>query len=366
MSQRRQQQSRIPIAAPDISARAKECVQTVLDSGALAAGEEVQVFEEAFANYCEVDHAVATANGTAALHAGLVAAGIGSGDRVLTTPLSFVATANAVRFCGARPVFADVDPETLNLDPVAVRDRVADSDVDAILPVHLYGFPAAMDELAAIAETHDAVLVEDAAQAHGARYRGEHVGSIGDVGTFSFYPTKNMTTGEGGMIVTDDPEIARRARRFVDHGRQGSDVHGSLGHNFRLTNIAAVIGQTQLERLPSFVRSRRANAARLTEAARESDLVVPPAHQARRHAYHQYTVRTDDRDALAAHLDERGVDTSIYYPTPIHEQPAYDEWSVDLPVAEQATERVLSVPVHSELSPTETLRVADALASFDR
>jgi dTDP-4-amino-4,6-dideoxygalactose transaminase len=366
MSQPSETRSRISMAAPDISERAIDRVRAVLESGYLADGEAVRAFEEEFADYCDADHAVAVANGTAALHAALVAAGIGEGDTVVTTPFSFVATANAVRLCGAEPVFADVDPETLNLDPEAVRRTAARvGHVDAVLPVHLYGLSAAVDELAAVADEHDAVLVEDAAQAHGARYRGRRVGSIGDVGTFSFYPTKNMTTGEGGMVVTDDEAIAERARRFVNHGREGSDEHVSLGHNFRLPNVAAAIGRTQLERLPAFVRARRENAARLTDVVRETSLSAPPDPPARRHAYHQYTLRTDRRDALVEHLDRRGVDASVYYPTPIHEQPAYNGWRVDAPVAERAAETVLSVPVHPQLSPAEVERVADVLGSFD-
>ena len=365
MSQQRNSQSRIPIAAPVVSERAKQSVEGVLESGSLAAGGEVEAFENEFAEYCGTDHAIAVANGTAALHTALVAAGIGDGDRVITTPLSFVATANAIRFAGGTPVFADVDPETLNLDPDAVRETVADRGVDAILPVHLYGLPAAMDELRTIADANDAVLIEDAAQAHGARYRGESVGSLGDVGAFSFYPTKNMTTGEGGMVVTDDAEIADRARRFINHGRSGYDEHTSLGHNFRLTDIAAAIGRSQLESLPSFVRARRANASRLTAVASESDLSVPPERPERRHAYHQYTVQTRDRDALIAHLDEFGIDTSVYYSTPIHEQPAYDDWNPAIPVAEHAAETVLSIPVHPQLSPADVGRITDAIGSFD-
>ena len=365
MSQQRNSQSRIPIAAPVVSERAKQSVEGVLESGSLAAGGEVKAFESEFAEYCGTDHAIAVANGTAALHTALVAAGIGDGDRVITTPLSFVATANAIRFAGGTPVFADVDPETLNLDPDAVRETVADRGVDAILPVHLYGLPAAMDELQTIADANDAVLIEDAAQAHGARYRGESVGSLGDVGAFSFYPTKNMTTGEGGMVVTDDAEIADRARRFINHGRSGHDEHTSLGHNFRLTDIAAAIGRSQLELLPSFVRARRANASRLTAVASESDLSVPPDPPDGRHAYHQYTVQTRDRDALVTHLDEFGIETSVYYPTPIHEQPAYDDWNPAVPVAEHAAETVLSIPVHPQLSPADVQRITDAIESFD-
>jgi dTDP-4-amino-4,6-dideoxygalactose transaminase len=364
MGQSEQSLGRVPLAAPDVSERAAERVASVLDSGHLAAGEEVKSFEREFAAFCGAEHAVAVANGTAALHAALAACGIGEGDTVVTTPLSFVATANAARFCGADVVFADVDPETLLLDPDAVRAVAADHDIDAVLPVHLYGLPAAMDELGAIAEEFDAVLVEDAAQAHGARYRGDPVGTIGDVGTFSFYPTKNMTTGEGGMVVTDDDAVAERARQFINHGRDDDGDHVSLGHNFRMTNLAGAVGRVQLERLPGFVRDRRGNAACLTAALADGPVETPPEPAGRRHAYHQYTVRCDDRAALVDHLDEHGVDSGVYYPRPIHEEGAYDHVDARLPVAERASESVLSVPVHPGLLRPELERVTDALAEF--
>jgi len=358
--------SRIPIADPAIGEREAVRVAEVLDSGALAAGEVVRDFEDEFATYCHTDHAVATSNGTTALHAALVACGIGEGDVVVTTPFSFVATANAVRFCGARPVFADVDPETYNLDPTAVRDAIRDEGtVDAILPVHLYGLPAEMDELAAIADDHDAVLIEDAAQAHGAEIDGDRVGGFGDAAAFSFYPTKNMTTGEGGMIVTDRADVAERAARFVNHGRDDDYRHVELGHNFRMTNLAAAIGRVQLKRLGRFVRARRDAAARLTDALDDSPVRTPPDPDGVAHAYHQYTVTTPDRDRLATHLDDHGVDTGVYYPTPIHEQPAYDGVEADCPVAERAADRVLSLPVHPGLSDADLDRIAGALASYE-
>ena len=357
---------RVPIAEPALGAEERERVQEVLDSGMIADGEEVRAFEREFATACHVDHGAATSNGTTALHTALRACGIGEADTVVTTPFSFVATANAVRFCGAEPVFADVDPDTYNLDPAAVREaiEIRGGDVDAILPVHLYGLPAPMAEITAIAEEYDAVVVEDAAQAHGARYDGEPVGSLGDAAAFSFYPTKNMTTGEGGMVVTDDEAVAARAARFVNHGRDDQYDHVELGHNFRMTNIAAAIGRVQLKRLSRFVRARRDNAAALTAALDDAPVDPPTVPGGVEHAFHQYTVRTPDRDRLAAHLDDHGVDTGVYYPTPIHEQPAYEAVDERFPVAERAAEEVVSLPVHPGLSEADREAVADALALY--
>jgi len=357
---------RIPVASPELGSRERERVLDVLDSGLLADGPEVRAFEEEFATQCGVDHAVGTANGTAALHAALRACGIGEGDTVVTTPLSFVATANAVRFCGARPVFADVDPETYNLDPESVRAVVErEGGVDAVLPVHLYGLPADVDALADIAAERDAALVEDAAQAHGARYRGDPVGSLGDAAAFSFYPTKNMTTGEGGMVVTDEESVADRAARFVNHGRDGTGTYVDVGHNFRMTSIAGAIGRAQLPRLDAFVRARRRNAARLNDALVDSAVTTPVEPDGRRHAYHQYTVRCEHRDALVAHLDDAGIDTGVYYPDPIHELPAYDGVDASCPVAERAAREVVSLPVHPALTDEQVERVATALREYD-
>jgi len=356
----------IPIAEPALGSEERERVQEVLDSGMIADGEEVRAFEREFATTCHVDHGVATSNGTTALHTALRACGIGEGDTVVTTPFSFVATANAVRFCGADPVFADVDPDTYNLDPTAVREaiEIRGGDVDAILPVHLYGLPAPMDELAALAEEYDAVVVEDAAQAHGARYRDRPVGSLADAAAFSFYPTKNMTTGEGGMVVTDDEAVADRAARFVNHGRNDQYDHVELGHNFRMTNIAAAIGRVQLKRLSRFVRARRDNAAALTEALTDAPVDPPTVPEGVDHAFHQYTVRASDRDRLVGHLDDHRIDTGVYYPTPIHEQPAYEGVDDRFPVAERAADEVVSLPVHPGLSEGDREAIADALALY--
>ena len=361
-------QNRVAIADPVVEAPEHEAVARVLDSGQLAAGPEVADFETEFASYCSTDHAVATANGTAALHTALAALGIGEGDAVVTTPFTFVATANAIRFVGAEPVFADVDPDTLTLDPESVAEtvRAREGDVAAIVAVHLYGRPADLDGLATVADDCGAALVEDAAQAHGATYRGEAVGAVGDVGCFSFYPTKNMTTGEGGMVVTDRDDVAERAASFVDHGRNGRNRHDRLGHNFRLSSVAAAIGRVQLDRLPSLVAGRREHARALTDGLSGTGLDLPREPDDGTHAYNQYTVRTDHRDDLAAHLDDAGVDTAVYYPTPIHRQPAYDAISCSAPVAESAADEVLSLPVHPRLSDSELERIVAAVDAWDR
>ncbi|MFB6075085.1 MAG: DegT/DnrJ/EryC1/StrS family aminotransferase [Haloarculaceae archaeon] len=358
------EQRTIPLAKPLVSDEAKVRVNEVIESGQLASGDVVREFEREFADYCGTDHAVATANGTAALHAALEAIGVDGDSTVLTTPLSFVATANAVRLAGGEVVFADVDPQTGNLDPEAVEETLRETDgVDAIVPVHLYGLPAEMGPLRDIADEHDAVLIEDAAQAHGAEYEGAPVGSLGDLACFSFYPTKNMTTGEGGMVTTDSDELARRLRAFVNHGRDPEDgsIYRTVGHNFRLSNVAAAVGRSQLERLPAFVESRREHAALLTDLLADANVHTPPDPPHVRHAFHQYTIQVEERDRLRESLREFGIQTGVYYPRPIHEQPAYADTEVSAPVAERLSQVVLSLPVHPALSESDVRAVATAV-----
>jgi perosamine synthetase len=356
----------IPVARPVVGDEEIERVTRVLESGMLADGAIVREFEREFADYCEREHAVATANGTAALHAALVGLGIDEGDRVLTTPFSFVATANAIRHVGAEAVFADVDPVTYNLDATAAREVADKTSIDAILLVHLYGCPADTAAFVELAVDLGIPLIEDCAQAHGARTDGRPVGAAGDVACFSFYPTKNMTTGEGGMVVTDREDVAERTGRFVDHGRVDDSTHVSIGHNFRLTNVAAAIGRAQLERLPGFVASRRANAARLSEALAATDVEAPVEPDGRTHAYHQYTIRPPDRSAFRTRLERHGIGTAVYYPRCIHEQPAYDDVEHDSPHADRAAETVVSIPVHPALTGDELERVAEVIASDGR
>lgn len=340
----------IPIANPQISEEAKDAVCDVLDSGMLADGEVVREFESEFADYVGTEHAVATANGTTALQVMLEAAGIGEGDVVLTTPFSFIASANAIVHAGAEPVFADVDPETYNLNPSSVRDVLANrDDVTAIMPVHLYGLPAQMAEFRSIADEHDLLLFEDAAQAHGATFQGKTTGSLGDAGAFSFYPTKNMTTGEGGIVTTDDPKLAERARRLVNHGRTDTYEHAQVGYNFRMTNVGAAIGREQLRRLPSWLKKRRRNAVALTEGLADiPGIETPTVPDDRSHAFHQYTVKVSDRAAVKTALDAADIGYGIYYPLTIPSQPAYDR-AVTVPVSKNLTDEVLSLPVHPKV-----------------
>ncbi|RQG97155.1 DegT/DnrJ/EryC1/StrS family aminotransferase [Natrarchaeobius chitinivorans] len=360
----------ISIADPEISSDALDRIESTLEHGMLADGPEVRAFESEFAAYCRADDAVATSNGTTALHAALEAFGVEDGDAVVTSPFSFVASANAIRLAGATPVFADVDLETYTLDPNAV-ERVLEErdDVVGILPVHLYGLAADMPALCDLADDHDLFVLEDACQAHGAEIQGERVGSLGDAACFSFYPTKNMTTGEGGIVTTDREDVAERAASYVNHGRAengtGDYEHVRLGHNYRMTSLAAAIGRTQIERLPEFNERRRENAAYYDDRLEPLALETPAEPSGYRHVYHQYTVRTDDRDALADDLDARNVDTAVYYETPIHRQPAYETVSTaaaQLPRAERAAETVLSLPVHPNLTERKRRTVVEAVA----
>lgn len=359
----------IHIANPDIGEEEYQQVSEVFDSGMLADGQIVREFEDEFASFCGTDYAVATSNGTTALHTAFEALGIGDGDRVVTTPFSFIASANAIRLAGAEPVFADIDPETYNLDPESVEKTILehDGDVDAILAVHLYGLPADMERLAEITENYDILLVEDAAQSHGATVNGGKVGSFGDAACFSFYPTKNMTTGEGGMITTDKGALADRAKRFINHGRSESRkgyAHVEIGHNFRMTNIAAAIGRVQLEKLPGFIQDRRENAARLTAGLQETSVTTPVEPDGQKHVYHQYSIQYKDREGLQSHLEEKGVGYGVYYPTPIHEQPPYEDMSASAPISERVARKVLSIPVHPKLDDGDVNKIIKVINDY--
>ncbi len=271
---------------------------------------------------------------------------------MITTPFSFVASANAIRLAGATPVFADIDLETYTLDPADVERVLAErDDVVGLLPVHLYGLAADVSALCELADEHDLFVLEDACQAHGAAVRGDRVGGFGDAACFSFYPTKNMTTGEGGIVTTDREDVAERVASYVNHGRAengtGDYDHVRLGHNYRMTALAAAIGRSQLERLPEFNERRRENAAYYDDRLADLPLETPTEPDGYRHVYHQYTIRTDDRDALADGLAARNVDAAIYYETPIHRQSAYETVSTaaaELPRAQRAAETVLPCP----------------------
>ncbi|MFO8101146.1 MAG: DegT/DnrJ/EryC1/StrS family aminotransferase [Dehalococcoidia bacterium] len=346
----------LKISNPSVGDIEMRAVKDILESGMLAQGPKVAEFEEAFASVAGTKYAVAVNSGTAALHTALLAAGVGEGDEVITTPFSFIATANSILFCGARPVFVDIDESTFNIGPALIEKKITPK-TKALMIVHLYGQPCDMDEVLAICRNHELTLIEDACQAHGARYQGKEAGSFG-IGCFSFYPTKNMTTGEGGIITTSDPQIAEKARVIRNHGQSERYLHESLGYNYRMTDIAAAIGICQIEKLAEFNRKRVSNASFLTEEIQQINGLIPPlVAPGRNHVFHQYTIRvTDDfgmsRDTLKEKLYQKGIMTGIYYPIPIHKQPLYREMGYDeyLPVSEKAAVEVLSLPVRPGLS----------------
>jgi len=352
----------IPIAKPLLGADEVVAITDAIMSGIIAEGPRVADFEQAFADLIGVEHAVAVNSGTAALHVALLAHGIGDGDEVITTPFTFIATSNSVLFTGARPVFVDIDEETFNISPDAIMEKIT-SKTKAILPVHLYGHPAEMNAMMEIAEDHNLAVIEDACQAHGAVYDGRKVGSFG-TGTFSFYPTKNMTTSEGGMITTNDWNIADRACMIRSHGSRQRYVHEMLGYNYRMTDISASIGLVQLRKLDGFTRQRQSNAEYLSNELKGVEgVTVPIVRYNCEHVFHQYTIRVQDRDGLVKTLSENGVGTGIYYPVPTHKQPFYQElgYNDPLPVSERVASEVVSLPVHPSVIQAELDHIIDVI-----
>jgi perosamine synthetase len=353
----------IPIAKPQLGAEAKAAVLAVLDSGMLAQGQCVAEFEARFANLCGVKHAVAVASGTAALWLSLIAHEIGPGDEVITTPFSFISSANSILYVGARPVFVDIEPDTCLIDAAAIEGKITER-TRAILPVHLYGQPCNMAIITEIAARHNLILIEDACQAHGATFEGQPAGSFG-TGCFSFYATKNMTTGEGGIVTTDNDDLAQRLRLLRNHGQSQRYQHAILGYHFRSTNLQAAIGLTQLKKLPTWNEQRIANATYLSE--RLQGVQVPAVRPGRRHVFHQYTIRVPgQRQAMQDHLQKQGIGTAIHYPIPIHHQPVYRSRGYDgaLPQAEAASQEVLSLPIHPALSQSDLDRIVTAVNGF--
>jgi dTDP-4-amino-4,6-dideoxygalactose transaminase len=351
----------IAIAKPLVGEEEKRAVLEVLESGQLAQGSRVAAFEESFARYIGTKHAVAVNSGTAALIVALQAHGVGPGDEVITSPFSFIATATSIIACGARPVFVDIDPFDFNLDPAKVEDAITDA-TKAVMPVHLYGHPARIAELREICDDNDLALVEDAAQAHGAEHQGRRVGAFG-TGCFSFYPTKNMTTGEGGIITTDDDEVARMSRIIRNHGQEQRYYHEHFGLNWRMTDLCAAIGLVQMGHIEAWNEARIHNAEVLSSLI--TAVETPRVREGDRSVFHQYTVRVPgDRDGLAKRLNEAGVGTGVHYPIPIHQQPIMKQMGlggVECPVAEAAAKAVLSLPVHPSLSREDLEYIAAAV-----
>jgi dTDP-4-amino-4,6-dideoxygalactose transaminase len=356
----------IHIAKPLIGEEEKQAVLRVLNSGCIAQGPEVANFEKEFAGFCGAPFGVATTSGTTALDLALMSLGIGPGDEVITTPFSFFASASCINHVGATPVFCDIDPETYNMDADKIEELIRPKTM-AILPVHLYGHPAEMDKIMAIADKYDLFVVEDACQAHGATYKGRKAGSIGDAAAFSFYPTKNMTTSEGGIALFSDEEVYERALMLRAHGMKERYHHELMGHNFRMTDIAAAIGREQLKKLPGFNAERQANAAYLSEHITNSSVVLPTHAPDCTHVYHQYTIRVQDRDQAIARLTEAEIGYGVHYPIDINEQPVYQELGYtgkDTPVADQASREVISLPVHPALTEADLEQIVAVVNSF--
>lgn len=353
----------IPPAKPIIGDEEREAVDRVLRSGMVAQGPEVAAFEQEFAaHFVEGRATVAVNSGTAGLHLGLLAAGVGAGDEVIVPSFTFAATGNSVALTGATPVFADIEPDTFTLDPASVEAAITER-TKGIMPVHLYGHPARMRELEAIAAAHGLDLYEDAAQAHGASLDGRPVGTFGAFAMFSLYPTKNMTSGEGGMITAANDAIARMTRLLRNQGMERQYENEVVGFNARMTDIHAAIGRVQLTKVDAWTRTRQQNAAFLD--ANLSGVVTPPVAEGAVHVYHQYTIRVaEDRDGFVAALKaEHNVGSGVYYPIPNHRLASLAPFApgLELPETEKAASEVVSLPVHPSLGQDDLERIVAAV-----
>jgi dTDP-4-amino-4,6-dideoxygalactose transaminase len=357
-----------------IKGEVDEAIARVVESAAFILGREVEAFESAFAEYLGARFCVGVSNGTAAIQLAVTACGIGAGDEVIVPANTFFATAEAVSTAGATPVFVDADPISYTIDVNRIEAAITER-TRAIIPVHLYGQAADLDPIFELAARHDLAVIEDAAQAHGALYKGRRVGARGRANCFSFYPGKNLGAyGEGGAVVTDDAEVARRLRLLRDHGSEQKYRHEIVGYNFRLEGLQGAVLNVKLKYLDGWNDLRRAHAARYREllagahgSSNESALVLPQELPYARHIYHLYVVQTAERDALQKHLSAAEIQTGIHYPVPVHLQPAYRALGHkpgDFPEAERQAARVLSLPMFPELSDEQIARVAEALHAF--
>lgn len=350
-----------------IKGEIREAMTRIVENSAFILGEEVKQFEDEFASFCGARYAIGVSSGTAALHLALLAAGVGEGDEVITVPYTFTATTEAISYVGARTVFVDIDPEDYNIDVSRVEEKITER-TKTILPVHLYGHPVDMEPILAMADRHGLKVVEDAAQAHGAEYRGRKVGAIGTVGCFSFYPAKNLGAyGDGGMVVTNDEEIADKVRLLRDHGRRGKYEHLVKGYNYRLDALQAAILRVKLKSLSSWNENRRELAKLYNELLAGTGVITPIEREYAKHVYHLYVIRVKDREGLQKWLKSRGIATGAHYPLPLHFQKAYEHLGYkrgDFPAAEKCSQEVISLPMFPELTREEIEEVSGAIKAF--
>jgi len=350
-----------------LAAEVKQAISVVLERGDFVLGREVSLFEEEFAAYCEAEYAVGVDSGTSALELALRAFDIGPGDEVITAANTFIATAFAVSYTGATPVLVDVDSQTYTIDVSLLESAITDR-TRAIIPVHLYGHPADMDPIMEIAAKHGLVVIEDACQAHGARYKGKRVGSLGNAAAFSFYPAKNLGAyGDGGMVVTNDEQVAGSLRVLRNYGQREKYHHMVQGYNHRLDTLQAGVLRVKLKHLNAWNAARRQHAKLYRELLAHSPVVLPVEASCAEAVYHLYVIRVQDRDGLRVYLQDRGVATGIHYPIPIHLQPSYRALGYkkgSFPVTERCAEQILSLPMYAELTPASIEYVAEAIRTF--
>ncbi len=353
----------IQIAKPIIGEEEKRAVMDVLESGQISPGKKVEEFEHLFAAYIGAKHAIATSSGTTALKAILMAHNITRGDEVIVPALTFGATASPVLFCGAQPVFADIDPDTFNISPKSIQEKIT-SKTKAIIPVHLFGLPCEMKAITEIAKDKNLAILEDACQAHGAEYFGKKIGSENS-SAFSFYATKNMTTGEGGMITTNDDVIAEKCRHARNHGQSTRYQYTELGYNFRMTNIHAAIGIEQLKKLDAMNAVRTKNAAFLRENL-PKEIIIQKTIAGVKHSYHLFSARIKNRDKILKILNEAGIESGAYYPTPVHKTELYKKLGcdADLPNAELVCQEIFSLPVHPSLTEEDLFYIMEVIKSI--
>jgi dTDP-4-amino-4,6-dideoxygalactose transaminase len=339
-------------------------IQGVLESCQFTLGSEVVAFERDFASYCQAEHGIGVNSGTSALHLALLAAGVRRGDEVITVPFTFVATVSAIHYAGAYPVFVDIDPRSFNMDVSALEAAITPR-TKAIIPVHLYGQPADMDPILQVARRHGLIVIEDAAQAHGAEYKGRRAGSMGDMACFSFYPGKNLGAyGEGGMIVTNNADSARTMRMLRDWGAEKKYEHVLKGYNYRLEGIQGAVLRVKLRHLEAWTESRRRAAAQYDRMLEGSGVPTPAQMPYARHVYHIYAIRSQQRQAWQQALQAQGIQTGIHYPTPVHLLPAFADLGYQrgqFPHAERAANEVLSLPMFPELTMTQCEQVSEAI-----